>query len=257
MKILLKTLVAQFLDSADDSSHAFRRLYNIGVRGCREFNLDILGTLKTVVLDVQPNNTAYLPTDYLSYSKIGVLNNRGEVVTYKRNDQLSQWNDIYTQQAGERQTGAPILNTLTPYFDQNTYPNWYYNYYLAGTYYNLFGADSGTPKVGEYKLDETNGLILLDPYNQYPQVVLEYLADGYDSTADDYEIDSRAEEAFLCYLRWKNAQDLRKKYSQNDVRSFKIEFYREKRLAAMRINAFVLNEMEHASRVATKLAPRA
>lgn len=257
MKILLRQLVAQFLDSSDDSSHAFRRLYNIGVRGCRAFNLDLTGNIKTVVLEVNPNNTVNLPIDYINYSKIGVLNKRGEVVTYKRNSQLSTWNDTYTQQ-NDRQVGAPVLNTLTPYFDQNTYPNVYYNYYLTnGTSYNLLGADSGTPKVGEYKIDEGNGLILLQPHNQYDQLVLEYLSDGYDSQADDYEIDSRAEEAFMCYLRWKNAQDLRKKFSQNDVRIFKLEYFNEARKAAMRLNPFILNELSDAARVGTKLVPKA
>jgi hypothetical protein len=256
MKIALKKLVSQFLNSADESVHGFRRLYNIGVQGCREFNLDITGNIKTVVLDVNANKTANLPQDYISYSKIGVLNNKGEVVTYKRNDQLSTWNSIYTSQ-DLRKEGAPVLNTLTPFFDQNTYPNYYYNYYYNGTSYNLFGADSGTPKVGSYKVDESNGLIILDVHNHYSQLVLEYMSDGYDENADDYEIDSKAEQAFMAYLRWKNAIDLRKQFSQSDVRSFKLEYYRERRLAAMRINQFVLNELADAARVGVKLSAKA
>ena len=256
MKIALKKLVSQFLNSADESVHGFRRLYNIGVQGCREFNLDITGNIKTVVIEVNANKTATLPQDYISYSKIGVLNNRGEVVTYKRNDQLSTWNSMYTTQ-DLRKEGVPVLNTLTPFFDQNTYPNYYYNYYYNGTAFNLFGADSGTPKVGSYKLDEGNGLIILDVHNHYSQVVLEYLSDGYDENADDYEIDVKAEQAFIAFLRWKNAIDLRKQFSQSDVRSFKVEYYRERRLAAMRINMFVFNELNSAEAASRKLAPKA
>jgi len=256
MKIALKKLVSQFLNSADESVHGFRRLYNIGVQGSREFNLDITGNIKTVVLDVNANKTANLPQDYISYSKIGVLNDRGEVVTYKRNDQLSTWHSIYTTQS-LRKTGAPVLNTLTPFFDQDTYPNYYYNYYIQGTSYNLFGADSGTPEVGSYKLDEGNGLIILDVHNHYSQVVLEYMSDGYDENSDDYEIDVKAEQAFMAFLRWKNAIDLRKKFSPRDVRDFRVDYYRERRMAAVRINQFILNELQDAARVGNKLASKA
>jgi len=256
MKIALKKLVSQFLNSADESVHGFRRLYNIGVQGSREFNLDITGNIKTVVLDVNANKTANLPQDYISYSKIGVLNDKGEVVTYKRNDQLSTWNSIYTTQS-LRKTGVPVLNTLTPFFDQDTYPNYYYNYYYQGTSYNLFGADSGTPEVGSYKLDEGNGLIILDVHNHYSQVVLEYMSDGYDENSDDYEIDVKAEQAFMAFLRWKNAIDLRKKFSPRDVRDFRVDYYRERRMAAVRINQFILNELQDAARVGNKLASKA
>lgn len=256
MKVQLRKVVAQFLDSADESSHAFRRLYNIGVRGCEQFNLDLTGNIKTVVIDVEANKTAYLPEDYISYSKIGVLNERGEVVTFKRNQDLSMWNDIYTQ-LDERQTGVPISNTLGFLDDQSAYPYLYYNYFYQGSSFNLFGLDSGTAKIGEYKLDEVNGLILLSPNSEHSQVVLEYLSDGYDSDADDYEIDVRAQEAFICWLRWNNAKDLRKKFSQSDVRGYKIEYFNELRKAAMRINPFILNEAENAARVGTKLVPKA
>jgi len=178
------------------------------------------------------------------------------VVTYKRNDQLSTWHSIYTTQS-LRKTGAPVLNTLTPFFDQDTYPNYYYNYYYQGTSYNLFGADSGTPEVGSYKLDEGNGLIILDVHNHYSQVVLEYMSDGYDENSDDYEIDVKAEQAFMAFLRWKNAIDLRKKFSPRDVRDFRVDYYRERRMAAVRINQFILNELQDAARVGNKLASKA
>ena len=93
MKVKLKELIGQYLSSADQSSHEFLRLWNIGVKGMKlEFNLDVTGSLKTVLLDVNANKTVELPCDYISYSKIGVMNHQGEVVTYKRNDQLAKIN---------------------------------------------------------------------------------------------------------------------------------------------------------------------
>jgi hypothetical protein len=60
----------------------------------------------------------------------------------------------------------------------------------------------------------------------------------------------------MAFLRWKNSIDLRKKYSQSDVRSFKVEYYRERRLAAMRINQFVLNELQDSARSGNKLVAK-
>ena len=54
-KIGLKTLVAELIDAKDSSSQEFRRLYNIGVRGLREFNSDVVGTFVTALLPVKKN----------------------------------------------------------------------------------------------------------------------------------------------------------------------------------------------------------
>jgi len=82
------------------------------------------------------------------------------------------------------------------------------------------------------------------------------MSDGYDENSDDYEIDVKAEQAFMAFLRWKNAIDLRKKFSPRDVRDFRVDYYRERRMAAVRINQFILNELQDAARVGNKLASK-
>lgn len=78
MKIGLKKIVANYLNTEDLTSHQFLRLYNIAKWGLdTEFNLDITGKLKTVILEVNPNKTVDLPCDYVSYTKIGQINSRG------------------------------------------------------------------------------------------------------------------------------------------------------------------------------------
>lgn len=256
MKIKLSSIVAEFLESADQSSHQFRRLYNIGVRGCREFNMDILGGLKTVVLDVNANKTVSLPEDFITFSKMGVINEQGEIVTFTRNEDMSTYHAMYTEIA-DRNATAPTLNTgggLTSPGSQ--FPTLYYNYWANGVMYNLFGLDSGTATINSFKIVESDGVILLDPNGTQTQVVLEYLSDGYAEDLDDYEIDIRAEEAFICYLRWKNATDLVKKYSQSQIREYKSEYYRERKLAKMRINPVVISEMVKAKQASVKLTAK-
>lgn len=255
MKIKLKEVIGQFLNSSDQSSHQFLRLWNMAVWGLKtEFNLDITGTIQTLVLDVNPNKTVNLPCNYIQYLKIGVLNHRGEVVTFKRNDQLSTINLLGSD---NRMSEAPMSPSYSDLIGYNLYNNYYYNYFFNGVSYKLFGADSGTSTIAEYKVDEEQGLIFLSPDCSYGQIVLEYLSDGYDDDYCDFMVDIKASEALIAYLRWKNSVDMKKKYSSNDIRGFKLEFYREKRLAKMRINPFILNEAQHAIRVGTKLTAKA
>jgi len=252
----LRQIIAQFLDSADQSSHQFRRLYNIGVRGCKEFNLDITGQFKTVLLPVNPNKTVTLPQDYLTYSKMGIVNERGEIITFTKNEQLSQYHAIYTQQV-ERNEGVPELTTIGNYVAPLPYPYLYSNYWNGGTSYNLFGLNSGTANITEFDIDEGAGVILLNQHTRYEEMLLEYLSDGYDELADDYKIDVRAEEAFICYLRWKQATDLIKKFSASQIRDYKNEYYRERKLAKMRINKALVSEFTHKKRSLTTLTAKA
>ena len=256
MKIKLKEIVGQYLNSAEQSSHEFLRLWNIAVKGMKyEFNLDVSGSLKTVLLDVNPNKTVLLPCDYITYSKIGVLNNMGEVVTYKRNEYLARINPTKEN----RLEGTPqVPNGLSPYLFSPYYPDYYFNFFDGGSSYHLYGADSGTPTFGEYNVDEDAGIIYLGLNNTYQsQIVLEYLSDGFSENINDYELDVRASEAMIAYIRWNDAKDNRKKFGFNEVRGLKSEYYREKRLAKTRINKFVLNELEDVSRRANKLVAKA
>jgi hypothetical protein len=252
----LRQIVAQFLDSADQSSHQFRRMFNIGVRGSRAFNLDITGTMVTVLLPVNINNTVNLPVDYLTYSKMGIINERGEIITFTKNEQLSQYHAIYQNQEN-RNEDVPELTTIGNYVAPLPYPYLYSNYWSGGTYYTLFGLNSGTAQICDFDIDEGAGVILLNPKNTYEEILFEYLSDGYDETADDYQINSMAEEAFMCYLRWKSATDMVKKFSAGQVREYKNEYYREMRLAKMRINKAYASEFTARKRSLTGLTAKA
>lgn len=252
----LRQLVAQLLDSADQSSHQFRRLYNIGVRGSRAFNLDITGQMKTVLLPVRPNNTVELPVDYLTYSKMGIINERGEIITFTKNEQLSQYH-ANLQNEIDRNAGVPELTTIGNYVAPLPYPYLYSNYWWGGTSYNLFGLNSGTAQIADFDIDEGSGVILLNPKNNYQEILFEYLSDGYDETADDYRIDARAEEAFMCYLRWQNAIDLVKKFNPGQVGEYRREYYNQMRLAKMRINKAYASEFTAKKRSLSGLTARA
>ncbi len=255
----LRSLIANLLDSKDQGSQEFRRLFNIGVFGMEtEFGLDVKSTVKTVLLDVNPNKTAQFPCDYVRYMKIGVANDRGEFVTFKRNNKLTTYHSEYFNNVNSL-SAIPTL----PNFGINSglngygYNNLLYlNYWYGGTSYNLFGIGSGTVNVGEYTIDETNKVFLFGQYFYWNQVLLEYMADGCDESGD-YEVDVRMAEAVKCWLRWQDVVDRPKKASQGVIDSLERKYYNQKRLAKMRINPVIINEMQNAERRSWKLVPKA
>lgn len=256
----LREIISNYIDSKDESSHSFRRLYNIGAFGMKtEFNLNIKATLKTVKLTVNPNKTVQLPCDYISLSKVGVVNSLGEIVTFKRNNNLTTYHSEYFNSTGTLQTlpqlpsGDTGIGTNGLGYNQFLYLNYWY----GGTSFNLFGLGSGTADVGQYKVDETNRLILFDPNFTWATVVLEYLSDGCDDETDDYEVDIRCAEAMKCYLRWQDVVDKPKKAGPGAINKLKLDFYNARRLARMRINPVILNEMQNAERRSWKLVAKA
>jgi hypothetical protein len=256
MKIGLKQIVAELIDSKDSSSHEFRRLYNIGVRGVREFNTDVVGSFTTALLDVNANKTVELPEDYVSYSKIGVINDKGEIVTLRLNNQLS---DINSRRflKDDRFEDLPKIATVTYPSVPYNYPYIYYNFFAANQSFNLFGIGGGGQNLGDYKVDEECGVIILSPSFNFDQILLEYLSDGMDRECDDYMVDSRASEALLAYIRWKSSIDMPKKFGQGMIREYKAEYKSERLKAKMRINKIVVSEFEDMQRITNKLAPRA
>lgn len=256
MKIPLKQIVAELIDVKDSSSHEFRRLYNVGVRGIREFNTDVTGTFTTKLLPVNANKTVELPEDYISYSKIGIINEKGEIITMRLNNQLSNYNENNVLKT-DRFEGVPKMTSITNPSVPYSYPYVYYNFFISNQSYNLFGIGGAGQNIGEYKVDEECGVIILGPNFQYENILLEYLSDGMDCESDDYMIDSRASEALLAYIRWKSALDMPKKYNQGIIREYKSEYKAERLKAKMRINKIVVSEFEDMQRITNKLAPRA
>lgn len=260
MQTSLSKIVKQYIDSTDGGVHHFRRLMNIAIRGLEnEFNLDVYGAFVTVLLDVQTNKTVQLPTGYINYSKIGIVNGNGEFVCLKRNDQMSNYHAIYYQET-DRNAGVPSINTFGDPFGYNQFPynNLYWlNYWNLGTGFTLYGLDSGTAPVGTYKIDVGANLILLNPQFPYPQILLEYLSDGYDEQSEDYMIDSRVAEAMLSWIRWQAAIDMPKKFSPALVMMYQKQYFNEKRKGKMRVNGFNLAEFNDIIRRSSKLVAKA
>jgi len=258
-KVPLEQVVIELLDGMDRSSHYFRRLYRIGVRGCRKFNSDIYGSFRSVLLDVSANHSVAWPCDYLDYSTLGIINGCGEVVPLKHNENLSLLRQQYL--ASQQQiVQVPTAPSGLQFGVQDSlgFPFFWLNYNWGDTgWVHLYGYGGGAPAVGEFTVDVNNRCFYVPHGFPYSTVMLEYLTDGYEQEGDDYMVDIFAVEAIQWWIRWMDRVDTPKKWGRNDVAEAKREYVIQARTSRLRINHARINEMQAIFREKTKLAAKA
>ncbi len=255
-KIPLRQVIAELIDAADQSEHQFRHLYRIGVRGCRKFNMDVYGSFKTVLLEVQSDNTVPFPKDYMDYSMLGIVNANGEAIPMTHNPNLSTLKSQYIAALGE----TVDVPSAGDFFagDLTNLNNYWLNFGFNGSgYTHLYGIGGGTYEIGQFTIDDNCKAFLLQEGYPYQTIMLEYLTDGYDENNDDYMVDVFAVEALQSWIRWMRAQDMTKKYSLSQIAYYKGEYLIQKRDAKIRLNKTVVKEMEATFRRSVKLVARA
>lgn len=192
--IPLKTIVSYFLSQYDKSMGDFKKAWVIAFRALIDLGFNFSFEPKTLRLPVDGNKTVKLPPDYLSWTKIGVLNNVGEVSTLRVNNALTTYSD----------TNPNRLSKLTPDV-QNAVPMilgfpFFFNYYDNGLYYNLFGVGGGLIQYGSCRVDEKNKVIILEPDFLYSSIILEYLSSPQKD--GDYAIQIELQEAVIAFIAW-------------------------------------------------------
>lgn len=200
----LKTVVAYFADEDNSSIADFDRYWILGLRALTNMNFSVAAQTKTVRLPVSGNKTVALPADYLSWSKIGNLNENGEVVTLKVNNSLTTFRDNNPNRLQD--LTADINNgigsqALVPY---------YANFYYGGGCYQLFGYGNGLITYGECKVDEANLVIILPADFKYDSVILEYTSSPEKDS--DYQVPTCLQEAIISFIKWKLKLGTREEY---------------------------------------------
>lgn len=228
--IQVSEVVGWFLDEINGGKAEFARAYRIAIRGWRELNWDVTGSLKTTSLEVDCDLTAKLPDDFLNHISIGVVNSNGKIATLTRNDRL-------TMECSDDE-----------YFSSE---EWYMNdsnLSILTASRSSLGIGSNN-NIGEYRVDRGSNRIILNPDFCYRDVVLEYVSNGQEEGREC--INELASEALLAYLRWK-WHVAKKGVNRGDKLDYRSEYYNQKRLAKYRIRKPKLQEMNQASRENTK-----
>jgi hypothetical protein len=192
----LKRIVSMFLDQQDKSIGDWDKCWLMAFRALSVMKFAATAEVKTVRLPVNGNLTVTLPSDYISWSKIGVMNNNGEIAALKINNQLTTFRD----------NNPNRLEALTPDvnngFGLSTFP-YFVNYYGGNGYYcaPLFGLGSGLIQYSECRVDEKNGVIILAPDYPFPDLMLEYIS--CPERDEDYQIETCLVEAVIAFIEWK------------------------------------------------------
>jgi hypothetical protein len=255
-KISVKQLCLEYLNSRDEGSDRFRRLYRIAtLQGVRKFNMDITGTFRTQLLSISPNHTVPFPKDYLTYSMIGIINQAGEGVPLKHNEELVPIKQAFLA-AQNKIVATPEVPGFINMLNSPGFPLFWLNYSWGGNWVHLYGLSGGQPTIGQFDIDDQNQCILINPEFPYSEVLVEYLSNGFDCDCNDYMIHTFATDAFLAWLRWKDNID-KKGVSDAKIRSLKNDFAAEKSMAKLRMNPVRIQEMQREYRKAIKLVARA
>lgn len=192
----LRTIVGYTLDETDKSAADEDKLWLLGFRALTMLNYQFAGQTQTVRLPVAANKTVQFPPALLSWSKIGILNDQGEINTLKINNALTTWNDNSPNRISSI-SNPEISNSvgdlaLVPYYS---------NYYYGGGCYQLFGVGNGVITYGGCKVDELNRVIILDPDFAYDTIFIEGIMSPEKDY--DYQVPTYLQEAIIAFIKWK------------------------------------------------------
>lgn len=233
--VTLDECITAYMDEAELSNHKYFKLWHLGCRAMTELGMDAFFSIKSVKLPINANYTVTLPADCLKVSKVGVFNQQGNVIPLGVNNNLSSAFDLQPTRLSQTQD-ASIITT-----QQQTGTGWY-NYWNGYTLGTLYGVPSGAPFVGNYKIDNHNGVVILSESFQYDYVVLEYVPSPEEK--GDYYVPIQFKEAVIAYLRWKDIISLpnSRKGTLGDKQMRRKDYYNERRLAIARFDPVNLSD---------------
>ena len=223
--ITIDSVINDYIDESEQSVHKYAKLYNIAVRGMEKLGLDFFYKIRSVKIPIDTTNyTAELPNDYISYTKIGVLNSVGEIIPLKFNNKMTYYADQQPDRLALTQD-----NTIATWY-QSDLPLWF-NYWDGYGFQNIYGLPSGSPFVGSFNIDDSNGVVLLNQYFYYSYLMIEYLSSG--NPDEPFRIPIQFREALLSFLAWRDIASMpsTRKGNLGDKRDRKQEFYNQRRIA--------------------------
>lgn len=173
-------------------SQLYPRFLNWALEEVRNINYDIAGDLKSVKIDVLPNNTVPFPDDYVNYTRLGVIKNN-YVELLKRNDEIplfDETSDSKTTAYVDRNRGyEPFYNPTDRQIDTLD---------ITGAHY---GIGSGHAHYGSFRVDKKHRRFMFDSTFTESQIVLEYFSNGLNCNGGTL-VDEMAERVIKEYIKF-------------------------------------------------------
>lgn len=225
----LKTIVSYTLDETKQSIGSFDECWILAFRALVDMLFDVTAEPITVRLPVQGNMTVPFPDDYITWVKIGVLNNQGEVSTLKINNALTTYKDNNPNRL-TKIAQADISDTFPFLLDNPFFLNYLYN----GIYQPLFGVGGGLITYGDCRVDEENKLVVLNPQFRYDSIIFEYISSPQKN--GDYQVPLAAQEAIISFIKWKSKTGTREEYIAEKINA-------RRRMPKKKVNLQTINQV--------------
>lgn len=212
----------------------------------RELQLDTFKFVVSSRLTVNQNTKVVeLPADYVKYTKIGILTGDCNVVDISLNPNLNIGGDILLDNDSQQlldADGFPLKAEITDcgtnLDSSNTIPAYGYGYLFNNYTFNgisgrLYGLGGGNNRLGQYRFNNEENRIELNPNFAYEQIILEYISD--QSMAANPKIPVECEDAMWSGTRYYLVKD-KTNVSLGDKQLARDEWLRAKKRATARRN---------------------
>lgn len=241
--VTLDSIILDYLTESEQSNNRYVKCFHLAFRGFEQMGLDAFYAIRSVKLPMDANFTVQLPADFMNWTKVGVLNDRGEIIPLHHNDKLTTFADLSSTRLTQTED-----NTLWNY-DESSWNN----FWNGGAFVNIYGTPSGQPFVGSFKVDLTNGVILLDEHFDYSYVMLEYVSSPV--AGQEYYVPIQFREAVIAWLWWKDKRAVNTNRGQVGLsRDAKNDFFNERRNAIARWKPTRIYEAYQASQEQTRMS---
>lgn len=244
--ISLDSVILDYLGEGEYSQSKYFKTWHLAFRGMDNMGLDFFYKVQAVKLPVNANMTVQLPADYLNWTKVGVLNDRGEIIPLYYNDKLTTYADLSPERLDRTQDDSVVGL-------DNWGVNTWANYWNGASFITIYGVPSGAPFVGNFKIDNANGVILLNENFAYDYIMLEYVASPVQG--QEYYVPVQFREALIAWLWWKDSKAVAVRRGQVGVmRTLQNDFYTARRNAVAQWKPIRKEEIYQASQEQTRLA---
>lgn len=261
-KIYLSDIVDDIfllIDEDDHMKYADRnKLMALGRQALRELQYDAIRTIKSVNISVDTaTNTISFPSDYIEYTKIGVLGQDGIVRVLGENKALNISGDfvgtfdsdgIEILTDTDPSSGVPAVNSNNP-AEFIIFRNYYYNDANG----RLFGIAGGGNARGYYRIDKGNNRIELSTALAGDSIILEYVAD--ETMRKNPMIPIMAEQAIRSYIYYRYIQR-KQNVNLGEKQMAERDWYREKKKAKARSQKMTKSEIMSTIFKRFQLAPK-
>lgn len=245
--ISVDSVISDYLLESEQSVNRYFKVFHLAFRGFEDLGIDFFYHVKAVKLPINANLTVTLPADYLNWTKVGVLNDRGEIIPLYYNDKLTTYADLSPNRLAQTQDDTLLCN-------DGWGVNTWCNYWNGSAYTNIYGVPSGAPFVGSFKVDTVNGVILLNEHFRYDYLMIEYVSSPVEG--QEYYLPVQFREALIAWLFWKDnkAKSIKSHMQLGSNRDSKHEYYNQRRIAIARWRPIRISEMYQTSQELTRLA---